>query len=169
MQALLAALKSPAAAHRQQQQQRRRRQATMAIELLQPAQKQRPNNKEGKQRGRETESVVGRVRRGRRNMYIRFKINVTARLIMLRLHTAGPSQAKTRPVQAATCPPPPATECALHLRSTANGACCGCDCDCACSTVAALNGLGNQWLPRSPLHSTPPPSRCWCSANMPAS
>lgn len=56
---LQASLKSPAAAHRQQQQQQRRRQATMAIELLQPAQKQRPNNKEGKRRGRKRKRVRG--------------------------------------------------------------------------------------------------------------
>lgn len=58
---LQASLKSPAAAHRQQQQQqrRRRRQATMAIELLQPAQKQRPNNKEGERRGRKRKRVRG--------------------------------------------------------------------------------------------------------------
>lgn len=77
---------------------------------------------------------------------------------MLRLHTAKPSQDEARP--GSNLPPlsalrPPATECAPHLRSTANGACCNCDCDCACSTVAALNGLGNQWLPRSALPPLP--------------
>lgn len=78
---------------------------------------------------------------------------------MLRLHTARPSQDEARP--GSNLPPPsglsPAAECAPHLRSTANGACCNCDCDCACSTVAALNGLGNQWLPRSALPPLPYP------------
>lgn len=76
---------------------------------------------------------------------------------MLRLHTAGPGQAE--PEQAATCPHPLPPAMLCDLRSAANGACCDCDGDgngdCACSTVAALNGLGNQWLQRLQLSPAP--------------
>lgn len=172
-----ASLKSPAAAHRQQQQQqrrrRRRRQATMAIELLQPAQKQRPNNKEGKRSGRKRWRVRGGGR-GSRNMYIRFKINVTARLIMLRLHTARPDQAKARRGQARQQPAPalwpPRPQSALHISDLLQMG------HAATATATAhaqqLLHLMAWAISDCPAVLSPPLSRspcCSCSANMPAS